>query len=219
MAVLEPIGLEPCEKLVWARIRAGFKSAGEAARAHSWNENTYRSHENGERGIRPKAAEVYALAYGLRPSFFLTGADDLTTTSHIPLLGNIGDRGIIDRTYYFIQKEYRFHAVVPFISHNHVVAYEVDKDTNLIVLRPGDLIISWRMNAFIDKDARKIDGMLCVVGEDKMPTVVRYTRETGREGFINCELPSIVPEQGRSPDFVGPVHVIVPAKQWGKEPA
>ena len=49
-------------RLLEARARF-FDEATSAARAHGWNENTYRSHENGARGFRPEKADEYARAF------------------------------------------------------------------------------------------------------------------------------------------------------------
>lgn len=46
------------------RIKKGFSTAADAAKAYGWNEHTYKSHENAVRGIRPDAARKYAAAYG-----------------------------------------------------------------------------------------------------------------------------------------------------------
>lgn len=50
----------PSSRLQLARERAGFATATDAARRFGWNENTYRSHENGNRDISRKAASMYA---------------------------------------------------------------------------------------------------------------------------------------------------------------
>lgn len=53
-------------RLRWARIDAGFDSMRGAAQAHGWNENTYKSHEQGIRqaeGLKLKHAERYARAF------------------------------------------------------------------------------------------------------------------------------------------------------------
>lgn len=56
---------EPHEVLRRARVKKGFSTAAEAARAFGWNEVTYVSHENGTRGIRPSVAQKYAKALGI----------------------------------------------------------------------------------------------------------------------------------------------------------
>ena len=75
------------------RIRRGFESPIDAARAFGWNEHTYKSHENGLRGIRTEAAKRYALAFGSTVGFLLTGVDeptdkhDVNQVIGVPLLG------------------------------------------------------------------------------------------------------------------------------------
>ena len=64
---------EPHERLSWARIKAGFADATAAARRHHWNENTYRSHENGTRGITKKAAAKYAARFRVPTEWILLG--------------------------------------------------------------------------------------------------------------------------------------------------
>jgi SOS-response transcriptional repressor LexA len=66
---------EPFERLQRARLKAGYESATDAARAFGWNEITYRAHENGGRGLKPKVAEQYAKAFKVSPGWLLTGED------------------------------------------------------------------------------------------------------------------------------------------------
>lgn len=52
------------DRLRALRVKRGFSTAADAAKAFGWNEHTYKSHENGIRGIRPDAARKYAAAFG-----------------------------------------------------------------------------------------------------------------------------------------------------------
>lgn len=64
-------------RLAWARINAGYSSPREAAGAKGWNENTYKSHENGIRGsegIKPKHLKKYARAYGVSEVWLTLGS-------------------------------------------------------------------------------------------------------------------------------------------------
>lgn len=65
---------EFAERLASARRRAGFPSPREAAKEFGWNENTYKSRENGVRGI-PDQSEVrtYARAFRVNFIWLLTG--------------------------------------------------------------------------------------------------------------------------------------------------
>jgi hypothetical protein len=64
---------EPNERLRLARVRANFKTPAQAAARFGWSKDTYKSHENGVRGIRPKVAEKYGQAFGVSAAFILTG--------------------------------------------------------------------------------------------------------------------------------------------------
>lgn len=66
---------EPADRLRQLRLRKGFSTASDAAKAFGWNEHTYKSHENGIRGVRLDAARKYAVAYGSTAAFILTGAN------------------------------------------------------------------------------------------------------------------------------------------------
>ena len=69
-----PHGMEdPSQRLQYARIKAGHATATAAAKAYGWNVNTYRSHENAERGLRPKVLRQYAKAFHVSPGWLATG--------------------------------------------------------------------------------------------------------------------------------------------------
>lgn len=54
-----------------ARKSAGFKGLRSLAEKYpTWNMNTYKAHESGRNGFGPAAAKKYALAFGVKPSFF-----------------------------------------------------------------------------------------------------------------------------------------------------
>lgn len=64
---------EASDRLRSLRIKRGFPTAADAAKAFGWNEHTYKSHENGIRGIKTEAARKYAAAYGSSAAYILTG--------------------------------------------------------------------------------------------------------------------------------------------------
>lgn len=65
--------MEPKDRLRKARIEAGFEHPSEAARAFGWNEHTYKSHENGIRGLKLHQARKYAKAFHISAAWLLTG--------------------------------------------------------------------------------------------------------------------------------------------------
>ncbi len=62
---------EPFERLRAARRHAGLAGPSDAARKFGWSVNTYKSHENGERGLRPRVAQRYARAFHVDPAWLL----------------------------------------------------------------------------------------------------------------------------------------------------
>jgi hypothetical protein len=74
----------PGERLKHARKTAGYKSAAAAARALEIPEVTYRSHENGSRGIDGPTAKAYGEFFGASWSWLLTGVGDSGLSTEIP---------------------------------------------------------------------------------------------------------------------------------------
>lgn len=69
----------PAMRLRQLRIQNNFATATDAARHHGWHITTYRSHENGNRGIPIEAARRYAKAYGVHPNELLGLATPVTS--------------------------------------------------------------------------------------------------------------------------------------------
>ena len=61
----------PADRLKEAREVAGFAGPTEAAENFGWNKNTYKSHENGIRGISTKKARQYARGLRTTPEWIL----------------------------------------------------------------------------------------------------------------------------------------------------
>lgn len=56
-----------------------YPTAGAAARAHDWPEQTYRSHENGSRGFDLPAAKAYANAFSVRWEWLFAGDGEMVS--------------------------------------------------------------------------------------------------------------------------------------------
>lgn len=66
-------------RLRWARERLHIPSIRAAAIKFGWNENTYKSHEQGTRGaegVKTRHLEKYARAYRVSLSWLATGTGD-----------------------------------------------------------------------------------------------------------------------------------------------
>lgn len=67
------IRMEPSDRLRLARTRHGCKTAADAARRFGWPLVTYRSHENGVRGLTRDNVKPYAKAFKVSEAWLLTG--------------------------------------------------------------------------------------------------------------------------------------------------
>ena len=88
---------EPFERLRQARLKAGFSDTTAATTAFGWNVNTYRSHENGIRGLRPAAAARYAKAFKVSAAWLLTGEGSLQGSDASSTLNGEDDAITISR--------------------------------------------------------------------------------------------------------------------------
>lgn len=68
-----PVAGDIAARLRWARDRAGYATATDAARAFGWQPPTYLAHENGTRGINRSRAVSYARAFHVSLPWLLTG--------------------------------------------------------------------------------------------------------------------------------------------------
>lgn len=86
---------EAAERLRALRVKKGYASAADAAKAFGWNEHTYKSHENGVRGIRPDAARKYAAAFGSTQAYIMgIGGNGVEHKSinhvlHVPVIARV----------------------------------------------------------------------------------------------------------------------------------
>lgn len=86
----------PAERLKWARERAAFETATDAARSRGWVVSTYLGHENGDRVPSRTNAKRYAKAFKVRWEWLLEGdgsPDDRTTAA--PLRGYVGAGALV----------------------------------------------------------------------------------------------------------------------------
>lgn len=84
------------ERLMKARMDAGYGSAADAVRAFGWTASTYYGHENGRVKIPRDAAYKYARAFKIDPAWLLYGKSsknaDLTqfeSVTQIPVRGSV----------------------------------------------------------------------------------------------------------------------------------
>lgn len=64
------------DRLKQARTSAGYGTMIDAVRAHGWNANTYRSHENGTRGVPREWLVSYSVAFRCSLTWLITGREE-----------------------------------------------------------------------------------------------------------------------------------------------
>lgn len=65
--------MELHERIRKAREQAGFETAADACRRFGWQLDTYRSHENGNRGVRLPTIKAYAKAFRVPEQWIISG--------------------------------------------------------------------------------------------------------------------------------------------------
>ena len=80
------------DRLRQARIAAGFERASDAAARFGWNENTYKSNENGNAPFSFRKAREYAQAFGVRAEWLYdeTGPIQATAEPMVRIIGRVG---------------------------------------------------------------------------------------------------------------------------------
>jgi hypothetical protein len=83
---------ERCDRLRQARIAAGFAHASDAAARFGWNENTYKSNENGNAPFSFRRAKEYAEAFAVRAEWLYdeTGPMPASGEPMVRIIGRVG---------------------------------------------------------------------------------------------------------------------------------
>jgi DNA-binding XRE family transcriptional regulator len=90
------------DRLRQARIAAGFERASDAAARFGWNENTYKSNENGNAPFSFRKARDYAEAFGVRAEWLYdeTGPAAASAEPMVRIIGRVGadSEGVVIHT-------------------------------------------------------------------------------------------------------------------------
>jgi len=80
------------DRLRQARIAAGHEHASEAAARFGWNENTYKSNENGNAPFSFRKAKEYAEAFGVRAEWLYDATAPMQPTAEpmVRIIGRVG---------------------------------------------------------------------------------------------------------------------------------
>jgi phage repressor protein C with HTH and peptisase S24 domain len=170
---------EPYQRLQIARQKAGFENATDAARTFGWNENTYRSHENGERGLKLAVAERYARAFTTTAAWLLTGESVQQPRHVVRLVGRIGAGAVIDSDFEQEPPEGFAEIEIPFPVPKGAVAFEIVGDSMWPRYDPGDIVICWK----VAQTRTEADGWEAAVRLTDGRRYLKTIRRVGKERF------------------------------------
>lgn len=78
------------DRLMRARLDAGFRTKAEAVRRFGWNANTYKSNENGNAPFSFDQAQEYARAFNVRAEWLYSGRGAMREGGGVPIIGRVG---------------------------------------------------------------------------------------------------------------------------------
>ncbi len=191
---------EPYQRLQTARQRAGFENATDAARAFGWNENTYRSHENGERGLKKDIAEKYARAFGVSPAWLLTGEGVAQRKNIVMVAGSV-------ITSADITSEGQFEVEVPFPIEETAIAFAVVGEGMWPRYESGDIVICERDGSTIDQ----VLGWEAAVQTVEQKRYLRRVLKGSRKGLYDLESSNAATIRDVKLEWVGAVLAVVRA--------
>lgn len=171
--------LERAERLREARQSAGYSQAVDAATAFGWNESTYWSHENGNRGLTRDALARYTTAFRVRVDWLAYGQGPMRIGSRrIRIEGLVGDLVLIE------QQEARLEAIGEIelpegINPDEFAAFRVADTSNPAVV-PGDVVLVPRQHGAPEEYI----GWRCLVTLKDGSRVIRTLLKGGQNGLF-----------------------------------
>ncbi|WWT39878.1 LexA-like protein [Microcystis phage Mwe-JY08] len=198
------------ERLQKARRRAGYEDATAAARARGWNENTYRSHENGARGLKPDVARQYAKAFKVSPGWLLTGDGPVDRQNIVSVVGRIGAGAEITPDEEQVPPEGLFEIEAPFPVPDDALAFEVVGDSMWPRYDPGDVIVCFRHQSPIDN----VLGMEAAVKTAEGGRYLKRVLRGSAPKTFDLESHNAPPMRGVRLEWVSSVQAVIRRGQW-----
>ncbi|QEE38824.1 MULTISPECIES: helix-turn-helix transcriptional regulator [unclassified Methylobacterium] len=216
MSELPPHREEMRKRLILSREKAGFETASDAARAFGWNENTYRSHENGERGLKISVIDKYARAFRVPFGYIAMGLPgDLSKEARefIFVSGLIKDDTCVNfGSSDYIRSPARSVAKINHRIGTKFIAMEVDSDAGLSIFAPGDLVL-----ADIDPLGSQVeDGRLVLIHTRSGKSYIRFAHRSGLDGEFVLSANARQRQVSVSVVAVHKIDLIVPAGSWAR---
>ena len=203
---------EPHERLQAARLRAGFTEATDAARAFGWNENTYRSHENGVRGLKPEVASRYAKRLKVSAGWLLTGEGTMVRHNVVAIMGKIGAGAEILPAEEQIPPDGLYEIEAPFPLPDDAIAFEVTGESMWPRYDPGDVIVCYRLGI----NPNEIIGWEAAVRTKDGRRYLKRVLQGSAKGSFDLESHNAPPIRGIQLDWCAAIHAVIRSGQWRK---
>lgn len=203
---------EPHERLQQARLRARYDEATDAARAFGWNENTYRSHENGMRGLKRDVAEKYARAFRVSPAWLLTGEGKAERNNSVVVMGRIGAGAEIEPENEQVPPEGLYEIEAPFPVPEDSIAFEVVGESMWPRYDPGDIIICWATQSHVEEVVGWEAAVRLADGRRFLKRILRGATKT----TYDLESHNAAPIRGVHLEWVGAIQAVIRSGQWRK---
>lgn len=203
---------EPNERLQIARRKAGYADATDAARAFGWNENTYRSHENGMRGLKTDVAERYAKAFRVSSAWLLTGEGNADRQNTVAVMGRIGAGAEIEPENEQIPPEGLYDIEAPFPVPDDSIAFEVVGESMWPRYDPGDIIICWASQSNIEE----VVGWEAAIRLTDGRRFLKRILHGSSKSTYDLESHNAAPIRGVRIEWVGAIQSVIRSGQWRK---
>ena len=196
-------------RLRLARENAGFDSPRAAAKHFNWNENTYKSRENGLRDFGVDEAQIYGRAFNVSWIWLVSGQGEVRRNNVVTLSGLIGAGGEIDVDFKqaYGENVVEIEVLVPIPI--DVQAYEVWGDSMLPRYEAGDVVLIRKIKA---DPWEYLDRVALVTTEDGRRLLKRIRKGDEASTFHLESFNAALMKNVRISE-IGAVHLVIPNDQ------
>ena len=201
------------ERLAWARRKAGFDSPRGAAEHFGWNENTYKSRDNGIRGVSDQGeVRKYARAFDVEFIWLLTGEGTPKRRNEAPVMGLIGPGGDITPAEGSGSSEGFYKLEVCFPLPEESFAFEVSDNAMYPRYEAGDAIICWNKSIQFDD----IIGFEAILKTANGKHLLKTARQGVEPATFDLESHNAAPIRGVRLEWASLVRVVIRSGLWTK---
>lgn len=197
------------DRLKQARIRAGYKSAPQAARKLGVKPSTYASHENGQTSPPPNAVKRYARAFKASAAWILTGEGSIEAKNVVPLMGYIGAGGDIDPEFEQVPENGLEEIELPINVGIDAIAFEVKGTSMKPRYDAGALVICTKSG----RDPESLIGVEVALRTSDNRRYLKTLRSGRRRGLFTLDSFNADPITDVHIVWVGEILATIPARR------